>query len=322
MTPPRVSVVVPAHNAAPTITAAIGSALEQASCAVEVIVVDDASGDATAAVVAALAARDARVRLVRNEANIGPAGARNAAIGLARGIWIALLDADDTFAPGRLERLVDHAEAEAADLVSDNLLLVDGPTGQALCPAWPASLLAAHAWLQPAAFIDRNRFDRRGIAFGYMKPVIRRDFLDRHKLRFDESLRIAEDYHLFLDCLLASARWRVLAEPLYRYAMWPGSTSRQLDRKTLQRLLAMSRERYGRREGLPREVVGALVRRERSIERFLVHVDAAAAFRAGNYRRMLAVLARRPDALPVFAEACRQGALKRLGLMPRHRLPV
>jgi succinoglycan biosynthesis protein ExoO/succinoglycan biosynthesis protein ExoU len=151
---------------------------------------------------------------------------------------------------------------------------------------------------------------------------MRRDFLVRHGLRFDQGLRIAEDYELFLACLLAGAGWRVLDEPLYRYAMWPGSTSRQLDRATLQRLLARSRDRHGRRESLPREVAAAITRRERSIERFLVHVDAAAAFRAGNYRQMLTILARRPDVLPVFAEACRQGVLKRLGLMPRHRLPV
>ena len=76
----------------------------------EVIVVDDGSRDDTARIAADFAARDARFRLVR-QANAGTAAARNAALALARGEWIAPLDADDLWHPDKLARQVQCLKA-------------------------------------------------------------------------------------------------------------------------------------------------------------------------------------------------------------------
>lgn len=88
------SVVVPAYNAARTIAATVASALAQTVSDIEVIVVDDGSRDETAAIVARLADRDPRLRLIQ-QTNAGVSAARNAGIAAARADVIAFLDADD-----------------------------------------------------------------------------------------------------------------------------------------------------------------------------------------------------------------------------------
>jgi len=98
----RVSVLIPAHNAADSILSAIASAQAQTFTDIEIIVVDDASTDSTADLVHERALSDTRIRLFRLEQNSGPAAARNVGLAHATGEWIALLDADDTFSDNRL----------------------------------------------------------------------------------------------------------------------------------------------------------------------------------------------------------------------------
>jgi len=97
----RVTVVIPAYNCAPYLAEAIDSALRQTCAPFEVIVVDDGSTDDTPAVVTRYGER---VRYVR-QPNSGVSASRNRGIELARGDWIALLDADDVWLPRRLERV-------------------------------------------------------------------------------------------------------------------------------------------------------------------------------------------------------------------------
>ncbi len=108
---PEVSVVMPAFNAARFLAQAIDSVLAQVDADLELIVVDDGSTDDTPSV---LAGYGDRVRLLR-QPNGGLAGARNAGAALARGRWIALMDADDLCAPDRialqLQALREHPDA-------------------------------------------------------------------------------------------------------------------------------------------------------------------------------------------------------------------
>jgi glycosyltransferase involved in cell wall biosynthesis len=91
------------HDNAATIVRALESALGQTLAPLEVIVVDDASGDDGPSRVAAIATRDPRVRLERLGSNLGPSTARNLGWHLAHGEWIAFLDADDWWHPRKLE---------------------------------------------------------------------------------------------------------------------------------------------------------------------------------------------------------------------------
>lgn len=106
---PRVSVVIPARNAERFIVAAVTSALDQTLRDLEVIVVDDGSDDATVALVEAIG--DPRVTVLRQPSR-GASSSRNAGLAIARGEYVAHLDADDLWPPDRLERLVAHLDAQ------------------------------------------------------------------------------------------------------------------------------------------------------------------------------------------------------------------
>ena len=80
----RVSVIMPAYNAERTVSGAIRSALDQTEPRCEVLVIDDASSDATTDIVARIAEQDRRVHLLRNTTNRGPASARNDGLAVAR----------------------------------------------------------------------------------------------------------------------------------------------------------------------------------------------------------------------------------------------
>jgi GT2 family glycosyltransferase len=99
---PLVTVVIPAFNAESTIARALRSALVQDYPALEVIVVDDASSDATAEIVEHLV--DQRIRLLSLPQNRGVSGATNAGIAAANSEFIAFLDADDEWLPGKIRK--------------------------------------------------------------------------------------------------------------------------------------------------------------------------------------------------------------------------
>jgi glycosyltransferase involved in cell wall biosynthesis len=107
---PLVSVIVAAFDAERTLGETLRSALAQTCRDIEIIVVDDGSGDGTAEIAADFAARDARVRLIR-QAQKGVSAARNAGIAAARGEWIAPLDSDDLWHPAKIDRQLEAARA-------------------------------------------------------------------------------------------------------------------------------------------------------------------------------------------------------------------
>ena len=104
---PKVSVIIPAYNAADFIRETIESVLAQTYRDLEVIVVNDGSTDGT---MARLREFGDRIR-VHEQLNGGVARARNAGVNLARGTWIAFLDADDLWMPQKLERQLAHSDA-------------------------------------------------------------------------------------------------------------------------------------------------------------------------------------------------------------------
>ena len=103
----KVSVIMPAYNAANVIATALRSLLAQTWSNLEVLVVDDCSSDDTAQVVNAIAAEDSRVVLIRQPSNAGAYAARNRALSYVTGDFIANHDSDDWSHPQKLEYLVN-----------------------------------------------------------------------------------------------------------------------------------------------------------------------------------------------------------------------
>jgi succinoglycan biosynthesis protein ExoU len=202
-----ICVIIAAKNAEATIGRAIASALREPHVD-EVIVVDDGSDDATAE--ASLDAGDStgRLQVIALERNQGPAFARNHAIARSRAPLVAILDADDFFLQGRFDTLLDNDDW---DFVADNIVFIDSRNAARNEPEVP-HFEAAPRFLDLPGFIEGN-ISRRGASrgeIGFLKPVMRRAFLDAHGLRYDETLRLGEDYDLYARALLRGARYKVV----------------------------------------------------------------------------------------------------------------
>jgi glycosyltransferase involved in cell wall biosynthesis len=123
--PPRVTVLTPVCNGERYLAEALDSALAQRWTDFELVLVNDGSTDATAAIARAYCARDPRIRLVE-QANAGLPAARNAAMRAGRGELFALLDCDDVWLPDHLEHAVAAFDAEPdLGLVHSNIECID-----------------------------------------------------------------------------------------------------------------------------------------------------------------------------------------------------
>ena len=119
---PLVSVVIPAYNREGVIAACIKSAIDQGYDNMEIVVVDDKSTDNTVAVIEELAESEPRIRLVRHKKNKGEAGARNTGVMNAKGKYIAYLDSDDFWLPGKLQKQVEFMESAPEHIGGVNTL--------------------------------------------------------------------------------------------------------------------------------------------------------------------------------------------------------
>lgn len=124
---PQVSVVIPAYNAAPWIAETLASVLAQTLQDFEIIVVDDGSTDETAGIVAKIE----HLQYI-HKANGGAASARNVGIRLARGDYIAFVDADDLWLPDKLRLQVKLLRQSGLEWVYSDAYAFDGVTGRTL----------------------------------------------------------------------------------------------------------------------------------------------------------------------------------------------
>ena len=203
-----VSVIIAAKDAALTIGQAVGSALAEPEVA-RVIVADDGSSDGTGAVASRVGADSGRVEVLTLGRSFGPAYARNRAIEQSRDPFIAILDADDFFLPGRFSRLF---ATTGWDLAADNIAFFPEGVEAATASRSVASFDARPATLDLEAFV-RGNIACSGLQrgeLGFLKPVMRREFLVEHGLRYDEALRLGEDYDLYTRILAHGGRFVVL----------------------------------------------------------------------------------------------------------------
>lgn len=277
---PCVSVITANFNGAQHLAAAVQSVLRQSLSTLELVIVDDASTDDSVAVIRQAAAGDPRVRLIRQRKNAGPGAARNRAIEAARGRWIAVFDSDDLMAPDRLQRLVDCAEADWAQIVVDNLIVFSDDEGEPWRPFLTGPAYAKPRWLTLADYIGSSRMYSNRPGLGYLKPLICAETLRRTGIRYREDLRIGEDYDLIVRLLAEGAKMRLDPGPLYRYRKHAGSISHTLRREHLEAMLAADQDFVAAYPDQPPEVRRAQAARRRSLEAALTYDEVIAQLKA------------------------------------------
>lgn len=307
--PKQATIIIAAWCAADFLERSVRSALAQEGVEVDVVIVDDASPDNTVAMAQELANSDQRVRVLARDENGGPAAARNAGIEIAKGEWIAVLDSDDKMRPGRLSDMIALAEETGADCVFDDLQAVD-ENGRAL----GQSHLAARGLDRPERWTLEHFLAgclaRPGVpALGYLKPVLRRDFLLTTDVRYDETLRNGEDFHLVAECLARGGALWVLPKVGYLYTQRSGSISRRLD-PAHARALEEADDRFcGRhKHSLSVEARQLMQIRRRNLATLAAVEIAITAARTRRYRQAAKTLLSHPRAAvrvarQVFAKA-------------------
>lgn len=228
--PPRVSVIIPAYNAAWCIRRAVDSVLAQTCRDFELIVVNDGSQDDTANL---LRAYGDALRVV-SKPNGGLSSARNAGIRVARGEYIALLDADDYWLPEKLARQVTLMDANPDLVFTSTAAWLEDAEGNRV-GAWRCQGATSPA-LEAIFFV--NAF----VAGSGSAAMLRCAALARAGW-FDESLKSLEDIDMWMR-LAATGAYACIEEPLTVILKRPGSMSGNLDIMRNAAMRVMKKNRH------------------------------------------------------------------------------
>jgi glycosyltransferase involved in cell wall biosynthesis len=212
---PLISVIVPIHRAEQYLDRCLRSIVAQTLEDIEIICVDDRSPDQSARIVETFSATDSRVRLIRNERNLGPGGARNTGIRMARAPYVAGVDSDDYIHPAMMETLWTAAAGQNADVVECGFEQV----------AEDGTVLGRYS--PPARQLDNS--EHRIDVFAELKSAFwnklwRRSLFAENGIEFPNRLNF--DDLATTPRLLAYARdIRTIPDALYCYVTRPGSIS-------------------------------------------------------------------------------------------------
>lgn len=232
-----VCVIVAAMNAETTVGRAVASALAEPEVS-EVVLIDDASSDGTAQAARSGDDGTGRLRVLRAPRNLGPAAARSLGLANSSAPLVAVLDADDMFLPGRFAALTDPGGDW--DMSADNLMFVDESRAKEFAGLTTFATGAVAKRMNFGHFVAGNisQPGRLRGELGFLQPVVRRAFLERHGLDYDGRMRLGEDFDLYARMLIAGARFRLVAVCGYIAVERPNSLSAKHTAADLEALVA------------------------------------------------------------------------------------
>jgi hypothetical protein len=200
---PAVTVLMSAFNGAAFLSEAVESILRQTFRNFEFLIIDDASTDGSAKILAAV--RDPRVRVVRNDTHLGLTRSLRLGIELARGQYVARMDADDLALPERLEKQVAYLTmCPDVGIVGSACCVID----QSGCEVGLLRMPEDDLQIRWASLMVNP--------FAHPTVMLRRDVLIREHLNYDETFHTTQDYELWTR-VLSVTRGANLREPLVQY---------------------------------------------------------------------------------------------------------
>lgn len=215
---PALSIITPTFNRVSFLPECLRSLVSQRFHDWEWIIVDDGSTDGTTAVVADMRARESRIRYVRQN-NRGPSAARNRGIDLAQGAWLTFLDSDDLFLPGAFS--VYSSLIQAADLDREVGIVAGTVIEAKTQPVTDSQNCSAEGFQLSDMFYRVLGFSTTGPHVLLLNSCVRRSIIDEYSLRFDSTLRTAEDRELLI-CMTARSHVLHVETPVawYRRGDW------------------------------------------------------------------------------------------------------
>jgi succinoglycan biosynthesis protein ExoO len=298
---PEVSVIMCNWRGAKTLPAAINSVLRQTCSSIELIVADDASDDESCRIVQAIAENDPRVRLLMSQINRGAAAARNRALDVSRGRWVAIVDSDDIIHPQRISRMLAAAKENDADIVADDMVPFGTEPG-----IGGTTLFGGIAMGQPRR-IDIKTFLRSDLSrslgsLGYCKPMIRRSALGA--IRYDETVIIGEDFDFCARLLMQDLTFLLWPDPTYLYRRHASSLSHRLSVDDLHRQIA-AHDRLERRAagGAEMDLSSIFMERRRMLDHAMQYERLVTAIKGRRAVAALGKVARRPALLGDLARS-------------------
>ena len=223
----KVSVIMPVYNGEKTIAHSIGSVISQTNPNWELIVINDASSDATAQIVQEFAKNDPRIHLLTNKKNMGIAYSRNHGIQAAQGQWVAFLDSDDSWHEDKLQKQTDHMTQKSAKIAYTATVYTNEKSqlSSYILPAGPETtykdLLKANVMSCSSIMVTRDLMLRHPFPEGFMH----------------------EDYVVWLKILKEVGCAHGLDQPLLQYRM--SATSKSGNRVKSAKMIFYSYRRVG-----------------------------------------------------------------------------
>lgn len=210
----KITIVMPVYNPGEHLRPCIESVLNQTFADFCLLAIDDGSSDGSAAILQEYAAKDSRIVLLHNRNNMGAARTRNRGLAMARGKYLAVLDADDWYDAQFLQRYYEAAEASQADLVFGNMVILDMQTGEKKVQERPQDIVAQ--WAQGFCPRDFGKFLFQMCFVSPQAKLIRRSHIQKYQLRFQD-LPNSNDVYFGLSSLALANRAIYIAEPLVTY---------------------------------------------------------------------------------------------------------
>ena len=218
----KVSIIIPAYNAAQYIDRCVQSALSQTLQEIEIIIVDDGSTDQTLKICSKY--DDGRIIVIQQE-NAGPAAARNKGLDIASGEYVGFMDSDDYADPHMFEVLYSLAKKTGADIANGSYFTVKedeidvknvedaGASGNFILSG---EQLQGHI---------RNVNTNRELWFTW-KGIYKNEMIQKHHIRFPVRLKLGEETPFVLECLLCSEKTAKTEQKLYYYVQRQGSLTK------------------------------------------------------------------------------------------------
>jgi hypothetical protein len=224
---PKVSFVLPCYNSAAYLQETLDSISGQSFTDFECIAVDDGSSDATLAILQAHAVKDARFSIITRE-NRGLIATLNEAIALAKGEWIARMDADDICDPQRIEKQLQRLHETQADVCGSWIRFFGDKNGEWMTPSTDGAIKAMLLF---------------NSAFAHPSVIARTTLLKAHP--YSPHAVHAEDYALWCELAQAGATFTSVPEVLLNYRCHAGQIT-QSKKDELRATAQMIRSKYAR----------------------------------------------------------------------------